>query len=70
VYVIDESGGFNTFDHIKKFDSNGNFITKWGSNGTKDGQFVWPSDIGIDSQDNVYVVDRGNSRINVFAQSQ
>ena len=32
VYVAEDSNA-----HIQKFDSNGNFITKWGSKG--DGQF-------------------------------
>ena len=37
VYVAD------TYNHrIKKFDSNGNFITKWGRKGTGDGQFDRP----------------------------
>ncbi|HEX5891329.1 MAG TPA: hypothetical protein VFY41_00575, partial [Nitrososphaeraceae archaeon] len=27
------------FNYIRKFDSNGKFITSWGSKGTGDGQF-------------------------------
>jgi sugar lactone lactonase YvrE len=38
---------------IKKFDSNGNLITMWGS----PGQFQLPNGIAIDSNDNVYVTD-------------
>ena len=49
------------FKSIKKFDNNGNFITKWGIEGYgDDGQFWLPHDIAIDSSDNVYVVDSGN----------
>jgi tripartite motif-containing protein 71 len=48
------------FKSIKKFDSDGNFITSWGSEGTGDNQFWLPHDIAIDSSDNVYVVDSGN----------
>ena len=48
------------FKSIQKFDSDGNFITKWGSGGTDDGQFWLLHDIAIDSSDNVYVVDSGN----------
>jgi DNA-binding beta-propeller fold protein YncE len=55
VYVVDSQN-----ERIQKFDSNGNFITKWGSEGTDDGQFWLPHDIAIDSSDNVYVVDSGN----------
>jgi hypothetical protein len=48
------------FKSIKKFDSNGNFITGWGTEGTGDGQFLHAHGIAIDSSDNVYVVDSGN----------
>jgi hypothetical protein len=48
------------FKSIKKFDSDGNFITKWGSEGDGDDQFWLPHDIAIDSSDNVYVTDSGN----------
>ena len=48
------------FKFIKKFDSNGKFITSWGSEGTCDGQFWLPHGIAIDSSDNMYVVDSGN----------
>jgi DNA-binding beta-propeller fold protein YncE len=55
VYVSDDDK-----NSIQKFDSDGNFITSWGSEGTDDGQFWLPHDIAIDSSDNVYVVDSGN----------
>jgi DNA-binding beta-propeller fold protein YncE len=62
IFVVDEGN-----NRIQKFDSNGNFITKWGTEGTGNGQFDEPTGIAIDSSGNVYVVDRGNSRIQVFA---
>ena len=62
IFVVDEGN-----NRIQKFDSNGNFITKWGTQGTGDGQFEEPTGIALDSSGNVYVVDRGNSRIQVFA---
>ena len=37
VYVADTSN-----HRIQKFDSNGNFITKWGSEGTGNGEFKKP----------------------------
>jgi tripartite motif-containing protein 71 len=56
VYVVDTQN-----ERIQKFDSDGSFITKWGTEGTGDGQFFWlPHDIAIDSSDNVYVADSGN----------
>jgi tripartite motif-containing protein 71 len=52
---------------VQKFDANGNFITKWGSYGSGDGQFVDPEHLAIDSEGNVYVSDRYNNNIQVFA---
>jgi tetratricopeptide (TPR) repeat protein len=51
---------------IVKFDSNGNFITKWGSKGKDDGQFINPQGIAIDSAGDVYVTDDYNHRIVKF----
>jgi len=70
VYVVDSGN-----DRIQKFDSNGNFITKWGSPGRvsgidrANGQFNVAKDIALDSSGNVYVVESGNSRVQVFAPS-
>ena len=62
VYV----GDFGENNRIQKFDSDGNLITKWGTPGTGDGQFITPTAIAIDSSDNIYVVDAGNNRIQKF----
>jgi DNA-binding beta-propeller fold protein YncE len=51
---------------VQKFDTNGNFITKWGSEGTGDGQFIDPEHLAIDSEGYVYVSDRGKNNIQVF----
>ena len=61
VYVADTAN-----DRIQKFYSNGNFITKWGSEGTGDGEFHWPPGIAVDSSGYVYVADAGNDRIQKF----
>ncbi len=42
------------------------FIHEWGSQGNGNGQFLRPTDIAIDSSKNIYVVDSGNNRIQVF----
>ena len=48
-------------DRIQKFDTNGKFITKWGSNGRDDGEFKTPGEISIDpSKRVIYVVDTVN----------
>ena len=50
----------------KKFDSNGKFITKWGSQGNGNGQFDSASGIEADSSGNVYVVDSNNHDVQKF----
>ncbi|MEW6555879.1 MAG: 6-bladed beta-propeller [Elusimicrobiota bacterium] len=64
IYVIDAEYTYQY--RIKKFDSNGNFILKWGSNGSGDGQFSYPKGIVCDSSNNVYIADSGNKRIQKF----
>jgi tripartite motif-containing protein 71 len=61
VYVADELN-----HRIQKFDSDGTFITKWGSQGEGDGQFTHPQEAALDSSDNVYVADGSNNRIQKF----
>lgn len=43
------------------------FVLEWGSQGTGDGQFNVPSAIDFDSDENAYVVDCGNHKIQKFA---
>ena len=45
------------------------FVTKWGSFGTDDGQFKFPTGIAVDSSGNVYVVDTNNNRIQKFTST-
>ncbi len=42
------------------------FLFKFGSFGTGEGQFSAPSDLSVDSSDNIYVVDTNNFRIQKF----
>lgn len=69
IYVGD--GYFNS--RIAKFDKDGNWIKQWGEPGSggvhaneNPGHISNPHNIGIDRQQNVYVADRGNRRIQVF----
>lgn len=67
IYVVDQHN-----HRVQKFDSNGLFLTTWGSYDPADGQrgdegeFDLPTDVAIDSVDNVYVVDHYNHRIQKF----
>jgi DNA-binding beta-propeller fold protein YncE len=51
---------------IAKVDKNGNWIKSWGEPGDQPGQFNTPHSIAVDAQNNIYVADRGNRRIQVF----
>ena len=51
---------------IAKVDKDGNWLKSWGEPGSKPGQFDTPHSVAVDAQDNIYVADRGNHRIQVF----
>jgi DNA-binding beta-propeller fold protein YncE len=42
------------------------FVKKWGSKGTREGQFTVPYSVDVDSKGDVWVADRGNHRIQKF----
>ena len=44
------------------------YHTEFGSYGEADGQFIWPTAIALDSQENVYVADEWLNRISVFTK--
>lgn len=62
IYVSD--GYVNS--RMAKFDKHGNFLMDWGSYGSEKGQFNLPHAMQIDDEDNIYVADRSNRRIQVF----
>ena len=61
VFVSDEHN-----HRISAFDDQGNFLYKWGENGTGEGQFDGPAGIAIDSNENLYVSDQKNNRIQKY----
>ena len=62
IYITD--GYINS--RVAKFDKNGDWVKQWGTKGNGPGQFNLPHSIAIDRNDNVYVGDRSNRRIQVF----
>jgi len=62
VYLSDEWE--NT---ISVFDSNGNFLRKWGKTGSGDGELLRPAGLVCEKNGNIIVVDSGNNRLQVFS---
>ena len=57
----------DTYNHrIQKFDTNGTFITAWGSKGTGDGEFSGPGGVWVDTLGYVFVADTQNNRMQKF----
>lgn len=48
------------------FTLEGKFLRKFGKQGEKHGEFKYPQSIAIDSDDNVYVSDGQNKRVQIF----
>ena len=69
VYVTDPQSdpGCSMKPRVLKFDSNGNFVTKFGSTGTGPCQFRDPEHLALDNEGNVYISDRKNNDIEVFS---
>ena len=67
VYVTDRGN-----NRIQKFSPDGEFLLKWGKNGGDgtagdgNGEFDFPHEIAVDKNDNVYVADTMNKRVQVF----
>jgi tripartite motif-containing protein 71 len=68
IYVNDPQSGVNGsgMPRVEKFDTDGHFITKFGSLGSGNGQFVDPEHNAVDSDGNVYITDRKNNDIQEF----
>jgi DNA-binding beta-propeller fold protein YncE len=64
VFVADGYGNAR----VVHFDKDGKFVKAWGRLGTKPGELSLPHGIALDSQGRLYVADRNNARIQVFAQ--
>jgi|TARA_B100000959_G_C14937343_1_gene606299 peptidylamidoglycolate lyase len=68
---FDKSGNFYVSDgyinsRIVKYSKDGVYLKEWGTKGEKPGEFDLPHGITIDNNDNIFVADRSNSRIQVF----
>jgi sugar lactone lactonase YvrE len=64
LYVADSGN-----DRIQKFDGDGAFLAKWGSDGSGDGQMNQPYDVTVAPDGSVYVADTVNHRIQKFTST-
>lgn len=62
IYIVD--GASNP--RVQKFFTNGTLVAIIGTKGIGDGQLLKPEHVSIDTEGNLYVVDRGNARMQVF----
>ena len=69
LWVCDDGGTNSTNNRIQKFDSNFNFLLKFGTFGTGNGNFKTPRAVAFDSSNNVYIADMKNYRIQKFDNS-
>jgi DNA-binding beta-propeller fold protein YncE len=51
---------------VAKVSKDGDWLKSWGTKGKADGQFDTLHSIASDNNDNIYVADRGNRRVQVF----
>jgi sugar lactone lactonase YvrE len=61
LYVADKGN-----NRIEVFGDGGEFISKFGSGGSGDGQLSEPKGVAVDTKGNVWVADGGNSRVEEF----
>jgi DNA-binding beta-propeller fold protein YncE len=64
VFMVDSESN----PRVQLFDTEGNFITKFGEPGSGAGELDVPEHLSVDTQGNVYVVDRGDQTMKVFKQ--
>ncbi len=62
IYVVESS----VKNRILKFRQDTSFINKWGSSGSREGEFVVPHLITMDQNGDIYIGDPGNFRIQKF----
>ena len=75
VYAADESENFiavfgpdGPFYPYPEYNPDGEYLSKWGGSGSGAGQLDGPSGLAFDAEDNLYVVDSRNDRVQKFTK--
>jgi len=63
--ILDTSIACN-IERINENEDSYIIVDIWGAKGTEDGEFNIPTGIAIDEEDNIYIADKGNRRIQKF----
>ena len=66
IYVVNRGDEFQSCQRVSVVTIDEEFVRDFGSAGTGDGQFTWPSAIALDKDENVYVADEWLNRISIF----
>ena len=69
IFITEGHSFSDGVNRVSKFSGDGSFLMSWGTTGSGAGEFNVPHTIAIDSQNRVFVGDRGNNRIQIFDQS-
>ena len=54
---------------VQVFDRNGNFLSKFGEQGSLDHQLQYPEGLSINGNGDIIVADKGNKLIKIFSSS-
>ncbi len=60
IYIVGDTGS------LKKYDQSGQYLTKWGSQGSANGQFDGPMGVAINSEGIIIVTDLNSKSIHKF----
>ena len=56
----------NANHRVQVFSADGEFLTKWGTLGSGDGQFSSPFGVAVAPSGKIYIADHVNGRVQVF----
>ena len=77
LYCCDEYGDFvavfapdGPYYPFPEYDPAGEALVRWGERGSQPGQLDGPSGMAFDREDNLYIVDSGNDRVQKFSQGR